>query len=923
MENPEGKKPGGLTLTEKCAKEREKLCHKLANGLRNDLKRLLDESLFSDLTILCEDGEIKAHQQILQVRLPELALLNEDDTIKLEETKVSEAREILRQIYTCDDVSLARELLDPYLNNIEVIPPETKELLLRTPRPSVIVDTQSIKQLESKLPLALDDSDNSNDVKVIDLTLRNDSDIFSDNSIDDGTNVCINQIDDATGENDDRTDSSPRSPDHGQPASKLGADLLQMFLHKSNADIDVRIGEQVYKAHRFILSARCSFFEAMLSGTWKESIQKEISLEGVSQAGAYLALEFLYGAIIDTEGSCSLPEIIQVADMYGIEGLKDLAGYILLKKKCHFFHKPCNECIAGVIEAMSLASFYSLTDVLDRALVWVTKHFTKVWPTKQFAAMPPDLLKSCCQKLVEDLTVDTVLSVLCGCDRVKSILPLVKWADTVVDLLTVITTKCIAFIQQNFSAVLQSQTFLKEYLEASENLDLLEFWMNKVIHSQPVSVACQSYMSARKLKSFAHSGICDWSLDSRKLTKRIEELCQLFITHNLSQLLLLPEWDQIPKKLQDKIKDEASFVQIEENKQLRPAPKLSSQNRSAPLKRAVSTIEKRMSVKPKLSTQKSLNLNSSGNVRPAKPSRLSLSSSTAVPTTTATSSKRRSLNQTYSAPATPRYMLSRQPRLAPAAAAVASENSSAASSNANRSSERRGTFKKDKPDELLRKLGVKPVVVTGSPRPRMPLKAKTPVSLVTKTPQRKMPDATTSKSTEDVSSAAASSSSKPKLKSKLAQYQGLKSSQRLTSSTPHLAATKPSRLPQPQTKAKRGAEDRDKLENAQSSSQNASNDKENVFSRLSSPSPRRRRSLSTGLATTPTATSSPRKPIQRSGSVATLTALRKQTDDDQCSICHKLVRSTSVHSFLLPSGPTHQVSLDTSKPMQIVFSQPF
>ena len=53
------------------------------------------------------------------------------------------------------------------------------------------------------------------------------------------------------------------------------------------------------------------------------------------------ALLYLYGGVTDISKSCSLSELLLVADMYGIEGLKEVISFHLRKEYCHFFHKVC------------------------------------------------------------------------------------------------------------------------------------------------------------------------------------------------------------------------------------------------------------------------------------------------------------------------------------------------------------------------------------------------------------------------------------------------------------------------------------------------------------------------------------------------------------------------------------------------------
>uniref|UniRef100_A0A1L1SR23 BTB domain containing 8 n=1 Tax=Mus musculus TaxID=10090 RepID=A0A1L1SR23_MOUSE len=65
-----------------------------------------------------------------------------------------------------------------------------------------------------------------------------------------------------------------------EPASELGGDLLKLYLSQHYPDIDICVDGRSFRAHRAILSARSSYFAAMLSGCWAESSQECITLQG-------------------------------------------------------------------------------------------------------------------------------------------------------------------------------------------------------------------------------------------------------------------------------------------------------------------------------------------------------------------------------------------------------------------------------------------------------------------------------------------------------------------------------------------------------------------------------------------------------------------------------------------------------------------
>ncbi|XP_034509787.1 BTB/POZ domain-containing protein 8 isoform X3 [Ailuropoda melanoleuca] len=124
------------------------------------------------------------------------------------------------------------------------------------------------------------------------------------------------------------------------PASELGEDLLKLYVKHCCPDIDIYVDGKSFKAHRAILSARSSYFAAMLSGCWVESSQEYIILQGINHVEMNVMMHFIYGGTLDFPDKANVGQILNMADMYGLEGLKEVAIYILRRDYCNFFQKP-------------------------------------------------------------------------------------------------------------------------------------------------------------------------------------------------------------------------------------------------------------------------------------------------------------------------------------------------------------------------------------------------------------------------------------------------------------------------------------------------------------------------------------------------------------------------------------------------------
>lgn len=119
----------------------------------------------------------------------------------------------------------------------------------------------------------------------------------------------------------------------------MGEDLLRMFLEEINPDVTIDVAGRRIRAHKCILSSRCQYFAAILSGGWIESVGNVISLQGYSYDAVHFALCHIYSGESNIPDSISIVELATLADMLCLEGLKEIIGYTLKVKYCHLFHK--------------------------------------------------------------------------------------------------------------------------------------------------------------------------------------------------------------------------------------------------------------------------------------------------------------------------------------------------------------------------------------------------------------------------------------------------------------------------------------------------------------------------------------------------------------------------------------------------------
>ncbi|KAL6265228.1 hypothetical protein P5V15_002010 [Pogonomyrmex californicus] len=284
-----------------------------------------------------------------------------------------------------------------------------------------------------------------------------------------------------------------------KPHNRLGEDLLRMFLEEINPDVTIDVAGRRIRAHKCILSSRCQYFAAILSGGWIESAGNVISLQGYSYNAVHFALCHIYSGESNIPDSISIVELATLADMLCLEGLKEVIGYTLKLKYCHLFHKPCQICAVGVLECMPLAAAYGLDEVYRRSLRWITKHFVRIWPCKAFATLPRELMEKCYHQHIVHMSTDNVLQTMMDCDKLLATLPNVRWAEPVFRMVSNLLETSVKFLSENFAGVLGNENFQSLGRESTWNISRLEDHFLTAVEQLPPEQACKSYSKLNKM----------------------------------------------------------------------------------------------------------------------------------------------------------------------------------------------------------------------------------------------------------------------------------------------------------------------------------------------------------------------------------------------------------------------------------------
>ncbi|XP_069823773.1 BTB/POZ domain-containing protein 8 isoform X1 [Dendropsophus ebraccatus] len=271
-------------------------------------------------------------------------------------------------------------------------------------------------------------------------------------------------------------------PAEREVSCDLGRDLLSLLQQSYATDVTIQVEETLFHVHRAILCARSSYFTAMFSGCWAEASQEVIRIQGVKEACMTVLLQSIYGGILDLPKNMDPGQVLSVADMYALEGLREVALYTLRRDYCRFLMKPVAGMQQSVLECLYIAYSVQEEPLYTSCLRWIEKYFVKCWSERSFANLPLDLQESCLNALVQSLSYRNAAFLLMESDRLISSLPGVKWAERARSLASQLQEECVRFMVANFSQVIKSESFglLLQAQGMSSRPYLLEHVFNEI-----------------------------------------------------------------------------------------------------------------------------------------------------------------------------------------------------------------------------------------------------------------------------------------------------------------------------------------------------------------------------------------------------------------------------------------------------------
>jgi len=168
---------------------------------------------------------------------------------------------------------------------------------------------------------------------------------------------------------------SPIGPQVVMHKCSLLEDFQKMLSGSVHTDIIFNVNDESIPAHRAILSVRSPVFKSMFDSGMQESTKGIVNIRDIETVVFTEMLKYVYCGKCDEKIlNEKVIEILAVADMYDINGLKLLCSDLLLSRM------RVNSAAATLVAADT----YLALELKQHALAYITKYFVEVFATDGF-----------------------------------------------------------------------------------------------------------------------------------------------------------------------------------------------------------------------------------------------------------------------------------------------------------------------------------------------------------------------------------------------------------------------------------------------------------------------------------------------------------------------------------------------------------
>ncbi|RVE73942.1 hypothetical protein OJAV_G00036310 [Oryzias javanicus] len=215
---------------------------------------------------------------------------------------------------------------------------------------------------------------------------------------------------------------------------------------------------------------------------------------------------------------------------------------------------------------------------------WVAEHYVKAWCERNFSLLSVELQKSCLTAVAETMTVQNVVTVLCGTEQLMGSLPEVKWAQQVRSLATQLQDQSLQVIVQHLPRVVHTQAFqdLLRREEFTREPTLLKKLCSAIREGVTVDNCCDLFTAVHHLCGDALEE--DFLLEQQQEPFR-REICVLrgrlwtFLLQSFYAVRHTQGWDALPSKHRERILADA--IDKGDNRRLGKKPVFTSSQSKA------------------------------------------------------------------------------------------------------------------------------------------------------------------------------------------------------------------------------------------------------------------------------------------------------------------------------------------------------
>ncbi|XP_077302319.1 uncharacterized protein LOC143922838 [Arctopsyche grandis] len=328
-----------------------------------------------------------------------------------------------------------------------------------------------------------------------------------------------------------------------------GQNWRKMFDEETGCDITIDVDGALIRAHKSVLMSRCQYFAAMFSGKSKDSINI-MYLDGFSFECVHFALCQIYSGNMNVPQNIDIFELADLADLLNLEGLKELVTHILELEYFHSFHKPCKECIYLISKFLPWSGAIGYGDIYYKILLWVEKYCDEIWPNREFALMPHDVIKKCFLHNTLDIDTENVLETVNRCEKLMFVLPKVSWTASIFRFSLQLLRDCVRYISAHLADVLSADSFLSMAKMADREAIRLEDRITAAIERANPLQVCAAYAQLhRLLRAPSDRLVSEW----RDLLTRLAIHCEDALVCCASQAMSTSAWLSLQPDLQARI----------------------------------------------------------------------------------------------------------------------------------------------------------------------------------------------------------------------------------------------------------------------------------------------------------------------------------------------------------------------------------